>query len=192
MFLRRYYNKDYNNLKNPLYNNKDNFILKIFKILVKKNMNNDSLKNINKENLEKSNNKEVLIVTDTGYSLWHSSDEIPITGVKASDVKPIKLKDDVFVGGTLYNKNDEYVTIFTDKMTDKRVRLDELEKSSFARRKLLIFREVNINPHRIKKILNPKEKIGIVIKTGISILKNSQITQAFISKTNSPSSTEPL
>ena len=42
----------------------------MLKILVKKNMNNDSLKNINKENLEKSNNKEVLIVTDTGYFLW--------------------------------------------------------------------------------------------------------------------------
>ena len=166
----------------------------MLKILVKKNMNNDSLKNINKENLEKSNNKEVLIVTDTGYFLWYSSDEIPITGVKASGVKPIKLKDDVVVGGTLYNKNDEYVIIFTDKKTDKRVRLDELEKSSIARRKLLIFREVNINPHKIKKIYitNPKEKIGIVIKTGISILQNSEITQVFTSKTNSPSSTEHL
>ena len=89
----------------------------------------------------KSNNKEVLIVTDTGYSLWYSSEEIPITGVKA-----IILKDDVVMGGTLYNKNDEYVTIFTYKMTDKRVRFDEVKKSLLARRGLLIIREVKTNP----------------------------------------------
>ena len=94
----------------------------------------------------KSNNKEVLIVTDQGYSLWYSCEEIPIAGTKAAGVKAIKLKDDKVIGGCLFNKNDEYVTIFTDKMTAKRVKIEELEKSTRARRGLLIIREVKTNP----------------------------------------------
>ena len=129
-------------------------------------------------NVTNSNDKEVLIVTDEGYSLWYSVNEIPIAGVKAAGVKAIKLKDDKVVNGVLFNSNDEYVTIFTDKMTAKRVRIEELEKSSRARRGLLIIREVKTNPHRIKKmfITNPKDKFGIVTKNGINIIKNSEIS----------------
>ena len=129
-------------------------------------------------NVTNSNDKEVLIVTDEGYSLWYSVNEIPIAGVKAAGVKAIKLKDDKVVNGVLFNSNDEYVTIFTDKMTAKRVKIEELEKSTRARRGLLIIREVKTNPHRIKKmfITNPKDKFGIVTKNGITIIKNSEIT----------------
>ncbi|MBO6145182.1 MAG: DNA topoisomerase IV subunit A [Bacilli bacterium] len=129
-------------------------------------------------NVTNSNDKEVLIVTDEGYSLWYSVNEIPIAGVKAAGVKAIKLKDDKVINATLFNSNDEYVTIFTDKMTAKRVKIEELEKSTRARRGLLIIREVKTNPHRIKKmfITNPKDKFGIVTKNGITIIKNSEIT----------------
>ena len=129
-------------------------------------------------NAVSSKDKEVLIVTDQGYSLWYSASEIPIAGTKASGVKAIKLKDDKVIGGTLFNKNDEYITIFTDKMTSKRVKIEELEKSSRARRGLLIIREVKTNPHKIKKIFitNPKDKFGIVTKNGITTLKNSEIS----------------
>ncbi|MBQ9024270.1 MAG: DNA topoisomerase IV subunit A [Bacilli bacterium] len=125
-----------------------------------------------------SNNQEVLIVTDSGYSLWYSASEIPIAGTKASGVKAIKLKDDKVVSGCLFNANDEYVTIFTDKMTSKRVKIEELEKSTRARRGLQIIREVKTNPHKIKKVFitNPKDKFGIVTKNGINIIKNSEIT----------------
>ena len=63
-------------------------------------------------------------------------------------------------------------------MTAKRIKIDELEKSSRARRGLLIIREVKTNPHRIKKVFitNPKDKFGLVTKNGIDSLKNSEIT----------------
>ena len=128
-------------------------------------------------NAVNSNDKEILIVTDQGYSLWYSTSEVPLAGTKASGVKAIKLKDDKVVNGCIFNKDDEYVTIFTDKSTSKRVKIDELEKSTRARRGILIIREVKTNPHKIKKIFitNPKDKFGIVTKTGISLLKNSEI-----------------
>ena len=125
-----------------------------------------------------SNSQEVLIVTDQGYSLWYSVNEIPLAGLKASGVKSIKLKDDKVVSGCLFNRNDEYITVFTDKMSAKRVKIDELEKSTRARRGLLIIREVKTNPHKIKKIFvtNPRDKFGIVTSNGINVLKNSEIS----------------
>ena len=125
-----------------------------------------------------SNDKEILVVTDSGYSLWYSESEVPVTGLKSSGVKAIKLKDDKVVSGCIFNKDDEYVTIFTNKMTAKRVKIEELEKSTRARRGLLIIREVKTNPHKIKKVFitNPKDKFGIVSSNGINIIKNSEIT----------------
>ena len=129
-------------------------------------------------NVTNSNDPEVLITTNQGYGLWYSVNEIPISGTKASGVKAINLKEDKVIGGALFNKDDEYITVFTDKETAKRIRIDELEKSSRARRGLLIIREVKTNPHKIKKIFitNPKDKFGLVTKNGINIIKNSEIT----------------
>ena len=56
--------------------------------------------------------------------------------------------------------------------------LTELEKSSRARKGLLLVRLVKTNPHKIISayITNSKEKIGIVNLKGIDIIKNTEIT----------------
>ena len=129
-------------------------------------------------NITNSNDKEVLVITNNGYALWYSSSEVPVTGIKSSGVKSINLKDDYVVSGFIFNNLSEYVTIFTDKMTSKRVKLSELEKSTRARRGLQIIREVKTNPHKIIKgfITNTKDKIGIINANGIKIIKNSEIS----------------
>ncbi len=129
-------------------------------------------------NVTNSNDKEVLVITNNGYALWYSSSEVPVTGIKSSGVKSINLKDDYVVSGFLFNNLSEYVTVFTDKMTSKRVKLSELEKSTRARRGLQIIREVKTNPHKIIKgfITNTKDKIGIINANGIKIIKNSEIS----------------
>ena len=125
-----------------------------------------------------SNDKEILIVTVNGYGLWYSESEVPITGLKSSGVKAIKLKDDKVVSGCLFNQNNEYLTIFTNKMTAKRVKIEDLEKSSRSRRGLLIIREVKTNPHKIQNafVTFSKDKFGLVTQNGIDIIKNSEIT----------------
>ncbi|MBP3635284.1 MAG: DNA topoisomerase IV subunit A [Bacilli bacterium] len=125
-----------------------------------------------------SSDKEVLTITSDGYALWYSVSEVPISGIKSSGVKSIKLKNDYVIGGYLFNQGNEYVTIFTDKMTSKRVRISDLEKSSRSRRGLLIIREVKTNPHKIIKafVTNSKEILGLVNSSGINIIKNSEIT----------------
>ena len=106
----------------------------------------------------------LFLVTDTGYALSFNSEEIPIVGVKASGVKGIKLKDDYLVSINNFDYiKDEYITVVTDKGTAKRVRLNEFELSTRARRGLLIVREVKTNPYKVLKtfIVDVKEYLGI-------------------------------
>ena len=126
--------------------------------------------------ISNSLDKEILVTTYNGYVLWYSSNEVPVTGIKASGVKSINLKDDYVVSGTLFNQNSEYVTVFTNKNTSKRVKIEELEKSSRARRGMLIIREVKTNPYRILKsfIIN-KENFGILVDDEIKIIKSTEI-----------------
>lgn len=120
---------------------------------------------------------EVFISTNNGYGLWYSSIEIPIVGVRAAGVKAIKLDNDYVVSAQIFDKTSEYITIFTDKQTAKRVKLSEFEKSSRARKGLLLVRLVKTNPYKILStyVTNSKEKIGIVNLKGINIIKNSEI-----------------
>ena len=123
---------------------------------------------------------EVFIATNNGYGLWYNASEIPVVGVKAAGVKAIKLDSDYVVSAEVFNKESEYITVFTDKGTAKRIKLNELEKSSRARKGLLLIRLVKTNPHKIISayITNSKDKIGMLNLKGITILKNSEITIA--------------
>ena len=124
-----------------------------------------------------SKDKEVLISTHNGYGLWYSINEVPVTGVKSSGVKSINLKDDYVVSGNIFNLNSEYIIVFTDKMTAKRIKLEELEKSSRARRGLLLIREVKTNPYKIIKtfVINGKENIGLLQSDEIKELKTTEV-----------------
>lgn len=125
-----------------------------------------------------SKNKEVLISTYNGYGLWYDVSEVGITGIKAAGVKAINLKDDYVVSGTLFNSNDEYIAVFTNKGTAKRVKIEDMEKSSRARRGLLLIREVKTNPYKIINtiITNNKVKFGILTKSDIVEIKPTEIS----------------
>lgn len=125
-----------------------------------------------------SKNKEVLISTENGYGLWYDIEEVPISGIKASGVKSINLKDDIVVSGCLFNKNDEYIAVFTNKGTAKRIKLEEMEKLSRARRGLLLIREVKTNPYKIVKtfVINGKSKLGFMTSSDIDYIRSAEIS----------------
>ena len=112
-----------------------------------------------------SNSNEVFVATKSGYGLWYDASEIPVVGVKAAGVKSINLKNDEVVSACLFDGDSEYVTVFTEKGLAKRVKLAEFEKTSRAKRGLLILREVKSNPQKVKKILIEKNKQNIIVKT---------------------------
>ena len=137
---------------------------------------------------------DLFLVTDSGYGLSFVSEEVPLVGVKAAGVKGMKLKEDylVSVNNFDYNK-DEYICVITDKGTGKRVRLNEFERLSRARRGLLIVREVKTNPYKVLKtfITDTKEYIGI--KNGdINTMKLTELPIADRHSTGSLISKHPL
>ncbi len=119
----------------------------------------------------------VFITTNTGYGLSFKMNEIPVVGVKASGVKAMKLKDDYLVSVNEFSEEkDEFITIITTKGTGKRVRLNEFELSTRARRGLLVLREVKTNPYQILKTFITESKNYIGIKNeSINTLKLTEL-----------------
>ena len=108
---------------------------------------------------------EVFIATKKGYGLWYDKSEIPTIGLKAAGVKSINLKDDEVVSANLFDGSFEYVTVITVKGLSKRIKLTEFEKTTRAKRGLLIIREVKSNPQEIISAFVSDVKHNIVIKT---------------------------
>ncbi len=119
----------------------------------------------------------VLIVTKTGYYLNYMASEIPVSGPKAAGVKGINLKDDAVVSGICYSDTDEYIDIFTNQKTAKRVKLTELNMLSRAKRGTTLIKKVKSTNYEIIKAFstNAKDIIGIKSKDDIYLVKNSDI-----------------
>ena len=138
--------------------------------------------------------KNLFLVTDSGYGLAFPAEEVPLVGVKAAGVKGMKLKDDYLVSANIFDlTQDEYITVVTDKGTAKRVRLNEFEISTRARRGLQIVREVKTNPYKVLRtfIVDTREFIGI--KNGdIKTMKLTELPIADRYSTGSLISKHPL
>ena len=108
--------------------------------------------------------KEIFIATQQGYGLWFDESEIPNVGVKASGVKSINLKGDKVVSVSNFDLNEsEYVSVVTEKDTGKRVKITEFDKSSRAKRGLMLLREVKTNPYKVLKafVVPTKNILGL-------------------------------
>lgn len=121
--------------------------------------------------VDMSNDPFTFIVTKSGYALTYKTDEIPVVGVKAGGVKAITLKNDEVISGMLYNEHSEYLTIITDKKTAKRVRLQEFELTSRARRGVQVVREVKTNPYAIMKAFIIHYKEMLFVKTASEVIE---------------------
>lgn len=119
----------------------------------------------------------VLIVTKTGYYLNYMASEIPLSGPKAAGVKGINLKDDNVISGICYGEKDEYIDIFTNQKTAKRVKLSELNMLSRAKRGTTLIKKVKSTNYEIIKAFSTSAKdiIGIKSKDDIYLVKNSDI-----------------
>ncbi len=136
---------------------------------------------------------DIFIATNKSYGLWFDVNDIPVVGIRTSGVKSINLKDDYVVSVSNFDSSlVEYVTIITDKSTAKRVKLSEFEKTSRAKRGLLLLREVKTNPYRTIKalVLPQKDFIGLkgndikTIKLTEVAIMDRYSTGSVISKNN--------
>ncbi len=128
-------------------------------------------------NVTDSGSSNVFVCTSNGYGLWYDISEVPVVGIKAAGVKSINLKDDIVVSGLLFDIGNEYLTILTDKGTGKRMRLTELEKTSRAKRGILLMKIIKSNPSKIINayIENNKCLIGVISDNYSKIVKLTEI-----------------
>ena len=123
---------------------------------------------------------EIFISTMNAYGLWFDASEIPVVGLKTSGVKSINLKDDKVVSVSNFNSSDvEYISVITEKGTAKRVKISEFDKSSRAKRGLMILREVKTNPYRVVRAFAAATKNIVGVKgTDIKYMKLTEFSIA--------------
>lgn len=130
--------------------------------------------------------ENVAIISGNGYYVRFNSTEIPLTGVKSSGVKGINLKEDKVISAVSYTEGD-YIDIFTNNKTAKRVKLGDLEITGRAKRGNTIMKKVkSVNYQIIKAIVSDTRDI-ILIKSDSEIkeIKNSDITIMDLASTGS-------
>lgn len=121
--------------------------------------------------------ENTIIVTASGYYISYKTEEIPVSSSKASGVKGINLKDDFVASGLVYNSEDEYLNIFTNQKTAKRIKLTDLTQLSRAKRGSMVIKKVKTTNYEVTSsiITNTKDTIGLAMLEDIGILKNTDI-----------------
>lgn len=112
--------------------------------------------------------KEIFLISNFGYALWFHEDEISIVGVRAAGVKGINLKDgDVVVGGKVITSDNqkETIVIITQRGSIKRMKLKEFDKTTRAKRGVVILRELKANPHRVVGFVVVNDEDTVFIQT---------------------------
>ena len=130
--------------------------------------------------------KEVLFVTNNGLALRFNTNEIPVVGSKASGVKGINLKDDYCIYASPINK-EEYLNIYTNYKTIKRLKLSDITPISRAKKGNMLFKKAKTKDYKIlfAYLTETKDVNLYKIDTDIHELKNSDIPIMDIASTGS-------
>ncbi|MDG5788459.1 DNA topoisomerase IV subunit A [Evansella sp. AB-P1] len=100
--------------------------------------------------------QDIIVATHRGYGLWFTEEEVTITGQRTAGLKAINLKEDDFVVSCLsFNETNEQPFLFlvTQRAAYKKMKLNVLEKSSRAKRGLVMLKELKRHPHRVVALL---------------------------------------
>ncbi|MBD9106249.1 DNA topoisomerase IV subunit A [bacterium] len=129
---------------------------------------------------------EVLFVTNNGLSLRFNTSEVPVVGTKASGVKGINLKDDYCVYASPINK-EEYLNIYTNFKTIKRLKLSDISSISRAKKGNMLFKKAKTKDYKVNfAYLTETKDINLYrIDTDFHELKNSEIPIMDLASTGS-------
>ena len=124
-----------------------------------------------------SSKSKTILVSEAGYYVNIDTEEIPVVGARASGVKGMNLKDDILVAGLSLDSN-EYLSIFTNNKTAKRVRLSELETHNRAKKGSTLIKKVKSFDYKIIKVLLTDGKDELYLKSDneITKIKNTDIS----------------
>ena len=118
-----------------------------------------------------------VLISEAGYYVNIDTEEIPVVGARASGVKGMNLKDDVLVAG-LSLDSSEYLSIFTNNKTAKRVKVSELETHNRAKKGSTLIKKVKSFDYKIIKVLltDGKDELFLKCDNEITKIKNTDIS----------------
>ncbi|SFC64166.1 DNA topoisomerase IV subunit A [Bacillus sp. OV322] len=117
----------------------------------------------------------IIMISHYGFALWFDEEEVGAVGVRAAGVKGMNLKDgDYVVGGKVLQKNSaEGILVVTQRGAIKKMKLTEFEKSSRAKRGVVVLRELKSHPHRVIGFETVVNSDTIFIRTEKGIIESS-------------------
>jgi topoisomerase-4 subunit A len=119
-------------------------------------------------------NQDLFLATRKSYGLWFNEEEISAVGQRAAGVKGINLKkDDWVVGGKILPVGTGNVELFvaTHRGAVKKMKIaKEFDKTTRAKRGVVMLRELKKNPHRLAGIalLEGKERVWLQSEKGLT------------------------
>ena len=127
--------------------------------------------------VNKNDGEETLVITKEGNALKYNTSEIPVVGLRTSGVKSINLNDkDEVISAFVVSTSKEYVTLFTDRNTAKRVKIDEIPKTTRAKKGSSIIKSPKTKTYNLFKGFNTNSKTIFGILDGdIGYMKSSDI-----------------
>lgn len=110
--------------------------------------------------------KDVFLATYYGYGLMFSEQDVNIVGARAAGVKGINLKSGDFVvnGNIIDPENQRDIVVITHRSAIKKMPITEFEKTTRAKRGVVMLRELKANPHRIVGVILVSGNENIVVK----------------------------
>lgn len=118
-----------------------------------------------------------VLISEAGYYVNIDTEEIPVVGARASGVRGMNLKDDVLAAG-LSLDSSEYLSIFTNNRTAKRVKVSELETHNRAKKGSTLIKKVKSFDYKIIKALltDGKDELFLKCDNEITKIKNTDIS----------------
>ena len=148
---------------------------------------NDELLNVSIDD-----GRDLITITKDGYALRYHTNEVPLVGLRTSGVKSIKLGDkDEVISAFTTNSDKEYIGIFTDKNTAKRIKVDDVLVTSRAKKGSLILKSPKSKKYNLYKCFNVGSKcifgvvdgsIGYIKASDINIMDISSVGSVFTKK----------
>ena len=118
-----------------------------------------------------------LVITNDGYALKYDSSEIPVLSAKAAGVKSIKLNaGSEVVSAFIVSEAKEFLTLFTDRNTAKRLHISDISKITRAKKGSTVLKSPKSKQYTITYAFNTSSKsiFGIIDKE-IGYIKSSDI-----------------
>lgn len=110
---------------------------------------------------------DLFIATHFGYGLWFNESEVSVVGQRALGVIGIQLKENDYVvnGLAIDEATQPNLIIATQRGACKRMKLTELERTTRARRGVVMLRELKSKPHRIIGFFALRKEEKLIFKT---------------------------